>query len=482
MIKQTTVKRSIADYAAQNKLVPPLSMEELRDHAAQIDPDHLEITMVLLNNEVWRETVASIPYPRRLLLLPQCLRHPQECAGEIDEFGLLCAECGRCHIAELQALAEDLGYVVLVAEGSTVVSKLLAGGKVDAVVGVSCLSALEKSFPHMADGAIPGLAIPLSADGCIGTTVDLESVRSAIELKSSSPWKNQLDTDLIRQTVDAWFSKQAEPVPTTLTEEIATGWLLKEGKRWRPFLLACTYSALNEGATELPDEVRRLAIAVECFHKASLIHDDIEDDDDLRYGEPTLHKQYGIPVALNAGDLLVGEGYRWITTVEKNTAALLRIAAENHRTLCLGQGEELVGLLKDQTFTADQIIEIFRRKTSPAFGVSLQLGALAAGADERLLETLQSFSESLGIAYQIHDDLEEYKSGEAVDLRASILLALANDVHPDGNSPFEELMVVEKAEQLLEHYKNEAIRALNPVQNSLLKSFLRRITAKMLTS
>jgi geranylgeranyl diphosphate synthase type II len=480
MIKQTTVNPSIADYAARNKLVPPLSMEELRDHAAQIDPDRLDYTMVLLNNEVWRETVASIPYQRRLLLLPQCLRHPQECAGEMDEFGLLCAECGRCHIAELQALAENLGYVVLVAEGSTVVSKLLAGGKVDAVVGVSCLSALEKSFPHMADGAIPGLAIPLSADGCIGTKVDIESVRAAIELKSSKPWKNQLDTDLIRRTVDAWFSN---PWKTqTETEKIAIDWLLKEGKRWRPFLLACTYSALKEGATDLPDEVRRLAIAVECFHKASLVHDDIEDNDDLRYGEPTLHKQVGIPVALNAGDLLVGEGYRWITTVEENTAALLRIAAENHRTLCLGQGEELVGLSKDQTFTADQIIEIFRRKTAPAFGVSLQLGAVAASADESLLETLQSFSESLGIAYQIHDDLEEYKSGEAVDLRASILLALANDVHPDGNPPFEELMVVEKAEQLLEHYKNEAIRALNPVQNSLLKSFLRRITAKMLTS
>jgi geranylgeranyl pyrophosphate synthase len=210
------------------------------------------------------------------------------------------------------------------------------------------------------------------------------------------------------------------------------------------------------------------------------VHDDIEDSDDLRYGEPTLHKQYGIPVALNVGDLLVGEGYRWISTVEENSAALLRIAAENHRALCLGQGEELYGLSQNRAFTTDQLIEIFRRKTAPAFGVSLQLGALAAGADQELLDTLHSFSESLGIAYQIHDDLEEYNTGETDDLRASILLALANAAHPGEHPPFEELMVVEKAGQLLEHYKNEAVRALNPLKNALLKSLLRRLTTKML--
>jgi geranylgeranyl diphosphate synthase type II len=135
------------------------------------------------------------------------------------------------------------------------------------------------------------------------------------------------------------------------------------------------------------------------------------------------------------------------------------------------------------------VIEIFRRKTAPAFGVALQLGAVAAAAEGELLETLKSFSESLGIAYQIRDDLEEYNSGEAQDLRASLLLALANDHSPaaplTSQNPqlrhiLDELMVPEKAAQLLEHYKNEAIRALNPLKNALLKSLLRRITTKML--
>ena len=483
------VRRLVAEYVAAGRLVPPLSMEELRDHAGSItaDPSLLDYVMVLLNNEVWRDIVASIPYSRRLLLLPQCLRDFRDCPATMDEFGLLCEECGRCNIGDLQAFAEDLGYVVLVAEGSTVVSRLLEGGKVDAVIGVSCLNALEKSFPHMADGAIPGQAIPLTVDGCVGTRTDVEHVREAIRLKSSRPWVNQVDMHAIRRIVEDWFDTPLEV--ETETERIAFEWLMKDGKRWRPFLLACTYSALNEGTVSFPEDVRRLAMAVECFHKASLVHDDIEDDDDLRYGAPTLHRQYGIPVALNAGDLLVGEGYRWITSVEARSAELLHIAAENHRILCTGQGEELYGLSRELVFSTEQIIEIFRRKTAPAFGVSLLLGAVAAGADHQLLETLQAFSESLGIAYQIHDDLAEYKEGEATDLRASIILALANDQQPaeplTNETPnlagmLNELMVVEKASQLLEHYKNEAVRALNPLQNALLKTLLRRVTARML--
>jgi geranylgeranyl pyrophosphate synthase len=480
------VQQAVAAYCAAHRLVPPLSMEELREHAEHLAPQSslLDYVMVLLNNEIWRDTVASIPYSRRLLLLPQCLRNFKDCPAVLDEFGLLCEECGRCSIGELQSLAEELGYVVLVAEGSTIVSKLLAGGKVDAVVGVSCLSALEKSFPHMADGAIPGLAIPLTLDGCVNTTTDLDHVRAAIRLKSSASWKNQVDTQAVRYTVDGWFAEPFEC--TTETERMAYDWLVRDGKRWRPFLLACTYSALNDGTTIFPDDVRKLAVAVECFHKASLIHDDIEDDDAQRYGQPTMHMKYGIPVAINAGDLLVGEGYRWIAAVEENTASLLRIAAANHRTLCVGQGEELNGSTRDKPFSAEQIIEIARRKTAPAFGVSLLLGAVAAGADQTLIETLQAFSESLGIAYQIHDDLEEYTSGEATDLRASLILALANDLQPvSADAPnlrhvMDELMVVEKASQLLEHYKNEAVRALNPLQNAMLKTLLRRVTSSML--
>lgn len=491
------LRRLVEHYASEQALDPPLSIEELRDHARRACPDEpfTEYVMILLNNAVWRETVASIPYTRRLLLLPQCLRPANHCPAQMDEFGLLCAECGQCPIGKAQSLAEQLGYVVLVAEGSSVVARLLEGGKIDAVIGVSCLDALEKSFPRMADGAIPGLAIPLTRDGCAGTQTDPAPLREAILLKSDAPWSNQIDTRRLREIVLGWFTGFAPAGDATATEQIAWEWLLQGGKRWRPYLLACAYSALRQGTTDLPGPIRELALAIECFHKASLIHDDIEDQDDLRDGKPTLHHLHGIPVAINAGDFLVGEGYRRIAALPEHTAALLRVAADAHRTLCLGQGEELLALSRGDPVPTRDLFVIFRHKTAPSFGAALQMGAVAAGADDQTLESLRRFSESLGIAYQIRDDLDEFLCGSTPDLRASILSALARDqgipMPPPGKNGriapdrglrdrMTEMMIPEKAAQWLAHYKREAIRALNPLENALLKSLLRRIATSML--
>ena len=96
------------------------------------------------------------------------------------------------------------------------------------------------------------------------------------------------------------------------TDAIAREWLARAGKRWRPYLATCCglWVALeSDGRRRRRAAGRRaskLAVAVECFHKASLIHDDIEDGDLARYGEPTLHAEHGVPVALNVGDLLLG--------------------------------------------------------------------------------------------------------------------------------------------------------------------------------
>ena len=90
----------------------------------------------------------------------------------------------------------------------------------------------------------------------------------------------------------------------------------------------------------IPEDLKKIAVAVECFTKASLIHDDIEDEDAERYGEQTLHEEHGLAVALNVGDLLIGEGYRLIgeTTVSaEQKAAMLKVAADGQRHLCRGQ-------------------------------------------------------------------------------------------------------------------------------------------------
>lgn len=472
----------VRDYVRHRKLVPPLSMEELEEHvsrvAADIDGENgfRGFITVLLNNEVWRDTLALIPYERRILLLPQCLRS-KDCNAGMDEFGLICDECGRCPIGTLQAEAEGIGYVVLVAEGTTVVTKLLESGKVDAVIGVSCTSALERSFPHMASHAIPGMAIPLFKNGCVSTEVDVDWVMDAIHLKAPGKWIGRHDLDDLRSEVNLWFQRESLEtimgLGDTTTERISLEWLAKGGHRWRPFLAACVYKALKGAAHKIPESMQKLAVAVECFHKASLIHDDIEDDDDIRYGDKTLHKEHGISVALNAGDLLIGEGYRMITEAgadPDNTDRMLSVATVGHRTLCVGQGEELIWMRDRNVLTSSMVLDIFRRKTAPAFNVALQIGAIHGKADAKVLDVLARFSESLGIAYQIKDDLSDLDNDRG-KVRLSLLSALA-DEHV-GNPE-------QKARQLLEHHRNEAVRSLSPLESAHLKGLLRRLVTKII--
>ncbi|HAU36995.1 MAG TPA: polyprenyl synthetase, partial [Phycisphaerales bacterium] len=97
----------------------------------------------------------------------------------------------------------------------------------------------------------------------------------------------------------------------------------------------------------------------ECFHKASLVHDDIEDGDDHRYGDLTLHCRYGVPVALNVGDLLLSEGYRLLAEAPLPDAArarMLRAAAEGHRQLCIGQGAELCWTRSPGPISLDELL------------------------------------------------------------------------------------------------------------------------------
>jgi len=507
-------------YAADHQLVPPLSIGELREHArclsleAAIPAAASDFLMIVLSNEMWRATVAGIPCRRRVLFLPQCLRSKDRCAGELDELGLLCAGCGNCAIGALQARAEARGYVVLVAEGTTVVTRLLEQGKVDAVIGVGCSSVLERTFPHMAAEAIPGIAIPLYREGCDRTGVDLDWVRDALELNLPARQHSRVNIDRLRAEIDAWFTPDALVanlnLDRTSTEEIGLSWLAKSGKRWRPLLAVCIYQAMTGGRRRsIPASVRSVALAVECFHKASLVHDDIEDNDNFRYGEKTLHREFGVPIALNAGDFLVGEGYRLIAECRATLSRkvqMLAAAAEGHRTLCLGQGEELFWMRHPAPLSVEQVLAIFRRKTGPAFQVALRLGAICASADVGLHPVLTRFSEALGTAYQIRDDLEDFRDagadGDVGAMRPSLLLALAyesaagvqqeqlaaawrrgcrTDASLEELQPlFAALKVEEKARRLLEVHRDQAFRALEPLRHVELKSLLFRLTWRIL--
>ena len=510
------LKQLAERHVAQVGAVPPLTMDELREHTAAVlktagvDAVYGDYVAILVGNAAWRDTLAGIPFERRLLLLPKCLRVEERCPAPFDEFGLLCKECGLCSIQDLTVEAERLGYAVLVAEGSAIVRSMIETGKIEAIVGVSCMNVLEKCFPHLEAAAVPGVAIPLLQDDCVNTTVDLDWVWDLIHLTSDDK-TYRLDLDGLRAEVASWFSPEAldavmGPVPSgDETARLARSCLGRGGKRWRPYLAVCTYMALEsdrgDGAPAPTPAVRKTAVAIECFHKASLIHDDIEDGDERRYDQPALHAEVGVGVALNVGDYLLGEGYRLLADV--GDAELTAVAARGHVTLSRGQGRELFWLRDPRPLPSVEVLEIFKQKTAAAFEVALRLGAILGRADDETHDVLRRYSESLGIAYQIKDDLEDFRAeGDSDDLaqaRLSLLLAIAHR-RAEGEErdtvaavirggvnghrrALEEIVarrgVVEKTEDLLEAYKEDAIRSLRYLSSPTLKGLMRRIVGKI---
>ncbi len=513
------VLRVIRNYVESDNPVPPMPLEELDVHARKIldelkypDDTYLHYTAVCLNNEMWRETLAEIPYERRLLLMPKCLRVEDKCPAPFDEFGLLCKQCGLCSIEDFQNEAEKLGYAVLVAEGSAIVMSLIQTGQIEAIVGISCLAVLERTFPYVEAAAIPSIAVPLLQDDCVNTTVDIDWVWEYIHLTSDDKTR-RLDLTSLHDEVKEWFTPAAITEilgePEGKTEEIAHEWLARDGKRWRPFLTVAAFQALREDRGEpIPDDIKKIAFASEIFHKASLVHDDIEDEDHGRYDQPTLNAEHGVPVALNVGDLLIGEGYRLIGECDASDARkveMLNVAAQGQRELCRGQGAELCWAQKPVPLDSKQVLEIFRQKTAPAFEVALKLGASYAGQLEDYADVLKEYSENLGIAYQIRDDMddlgEDAGDNELEQMRPSVLLALARErAKGDDRAVLDslwshedlkdiaihkirtlahELEADDKCMLLLETYKEQAVRSLAELDNANLKGLLRRVMGKI---
>ena len=322
----------------------------------------------------------------------------------------------------------------------------------------------------------------------------------------------RLNLNALHEDVRTWFDRrELETIlgePSGATEEIALDWMARAGKRWRPFLTVAAFQALRDDRGEpIPDDIKKIAVAVECFHKASLIHDDIEDEDHERYGESTLHHEHGVPVALNVGDLLIGEGYRLIGECNVSDAQkteMILAASVGQRELCRGQGAELLWARNPDVLKSTQVLEIFRQKTAPAFEVALQVGAAYAGHLGTVKSVLHEYSEALGIAYQIRDDLDDHSEDSGKNklgtIRPSILLSTTFEKAKGDDKEFmkelwsgsnasasldrvrdlaHHLQADDRCMLLLESYKEIAIRSLQNLENANLKGLLRRVLGKI---
>jgi geranylgeranyl pyrophosphate synthase len=142
---------------------------------------------------------------------------------------------------------------------------------------------------------------------------------------------------------------------------------------------------------------------------------------------------------------------------------MLLVAARGQRELCRGQGAELCWARSPQPLTSLQVLDIFRQKTAPAFEVALRLGALYAGteAHDEVADVLKIYSEAMGIAYQIRDDLSDLgNGGETNDIagfRPSLLLAVAHEKAKDASK---QLLATVWRRQLPENTSVAQIEAL----------------------
>jgi geranylgeranyl pyrophosphate synthase len=430
-------------------------------------------TMVVLATEFWRDQVAGIPPERRLFLLPHCLKHAEGCPADYDEFGLECKECGACSIADFREIADEMGYKVLVAEGSPIVLKIIISGHVDAIVGVACLNVLEKAIDKILLAGIPCMAVPLLSSDCRNTSVDEEWVSEMVSLHRPAPVEQTRSyVHLMRAASQMFEPNELERIAPrarsgprlsetngqgvagldaiAATEAIAYDFLAKGGKHSRPFITLAVYDALTGGNGTLAsggehiagfsDAVRRTAMSIETFHKASLVHDDIEDDDGFRYGDETLHRRFGIPTAINIGDYLIGLGYRLVSRESKElgpdvVADILDNLANAHMKLSEGQGSELLWRdAKDKRLKPLDALKIYALKTSPAFEAALYSGVRLAGPADEYIQPIRQFARNMGVAFQILNDLKDWQGdsdnkmlagGDTLGGRPTVLWALA---------------------------------------------------------
>ncbi len=465
-------------YATSIDKSKPFTKDELEAHGRRLLGDmnqpekFLGFAMVLIGNFFWKQQFVAIPFERRMLLLPHCLKHAEGCPADYDEFGLDCEKCGACSIADYKVRAEQLGYKVLVAEGSPIVLKIIVSGHIDGILGVSCLNVLEKAIDKVLIAGVPSYAIPLHSGDCKNTSLDESWVWDVLEkyeplpepttssyvplMRSSNELFDKHFAELLPPIRTKNLGSQA-PSPLASTEAAGYDWMAHGGKRFRPFITLAAYDAVTGAAglqsgpsgevIRFSNGVSRVAMAIEAFHKASLVHDDIQDGDMYRYGRETLHRKHGIGQAINIGDYLIGLGYRLVTSARSDIGAdaaadIVERMAAAHLKLCDGQGAEMAWLAAPQQhLTPLDALQIYALKTSPAFEAALYAGLRMAGPVAAYEEMVPQFCRQLGVGFQILNDLHDWNGDDnnkmiagqdALSMRPTLLLALAFEAANDS--------------------------------------------------
>ena len=285
-----------------------------------------------------------------------------------------------------------------------------------------------------------------------------------------------------RGRIDALLESHINNLPDSVEPKLKAAMrhgLLLGGKRVRPFLVFVTGKLLgaDEAVLEGP------AAAIECIHAYSLIHDDLPamDNDVLRRGQPTVHKAFGEALGILAGDALQTLGFEILAShpmPEKLLSNKVRMLQElgeasGYRGMCGGQALDLEA--EGHKVDLEGLLKVHRHKTGALIRCAVRMGALASESlDGAAMKALTEYSEAIGLAFQIHDDILDVTSSTEI---------LGKTAHSDENlekSTFPALLGLDGAKDYERKVYEKAVSALAPLKGdtSLLREFAEYIVTR----
>jgi len=203
--------------------------------------------------------------------------------------------------------------------------------------------------------------------------------------------------------VNKYLNSILHGTPKTLYDA-AAHLIIHGGKRLRPFMVINSCKILGGNVSSSISA----ASAVEMIHNFTLVHDDIMDNDEMRHGVPTVHKKFGMPVAILAGDVLFSKAYQIISNSKLPNDANLQLVSRLAKAcvdVCEGQLLDIKMAQEKRIPSQTEYISMIGKKTAALFDVSCAMGAICATNNPKDISNLSKFGRNLGIAFQITDDL-----------------------------------------------------------------------------
>ena len=179
--------------------------------------------------------------------------------------------------------------------------------------------------------------------------------------------------------------------------------ILSGGKRLRPMLVvlaarACNYEGKHDAL---------LAAVVEFIHTATLLHDDVVDDSDMRRGQQTASAIWGNEAAVLVGDYLYSRAFQMM--VQADSMPIMDLLANTTNTIAQGEVMQLLNI-KDPDTSESRYHEVIYAKTACLFEAACRIGAMLGNSDAKIEEALQTYGKHLGIAFQLVDDALDYSA------------------------------------------------------------------------